>query len=50
MYEKDSIIDFIARAGKQLKKEINVYLIGGCNLSLKGMKVTTKDVDLALTD
>ncbi len=48
MYEKNSIIDFMTKAGNLLNKEIDVYLIGGCNLSMKGLKDTTKDVDLVL--
>ncbi|HZX44545.1 MAG TPA: hypothetical protein VFF28_02570 [Candidatus Nanoarchaeia archaeon] len=48
MYEKKSIIEFITQAGNLLHNEVNVYLIGGCNLSIKGLKDATKDVDMVL--
>lgn len=36
--------------GKTLQGPLKVFLIGGCNLALKGIKAATKDIDLVVKD
>ena len=34
--------------GKTLKKPLEIFLIGGCNLALQGIKQATKDIDIVV--
>ncbi|MFH1895731.1 MAG: hypothetical protein ABIJ74_04130 [archaeon] len=36
--------------GKNLEKPLKVFLIGGCNMALQGIKQATKDIDLIVKD
>jgi hypothetical protein len=40
----------LRRVGRQLEIELTVYLIGGGAMSFRGLKETTKDIDLIVTD
>ena len=40
----------LRRVGRQLETELTVYLIGGGAMSFRGLKETTKDIDLIVTD
>jgi hypothetical protein len=35
--------------GRRIKKPVDIYLIGGCAMSFRGLKETTKDVDIVFT-
>src|SRR3989344_482740 len=45
-YNKEELIELLKEIGGNLKKELTIYMIGGCNMSLKEIKTTTKDIDL----
>lgn len=47
-YTKEEIIVLLKEIGDKLKEEIAIYLIGGCNMSLKNIKAITRDIDLIL--
>jgi len=36
----------LQKISKRVKKPTNIYLIGGCAMSFRGLKETTKDVDI----
>lgn len=40
--------ELLAEIGQSLEKNFKAYLIGGCNMSLQGMKASTKDIDLVV--
>ncbi len=45
-YNKEELIGVLKEIGYNLEEELTIYMIGGCNMSLKGIKTTTKDIDL----
>jgi hypothetical protein len=49
MFKKDQLIELLEKIGNKVTSEVEVYLIGGCNLSLKNLKGATKDIDIVLT-
>ena len=49
-YKLEKLEALLSEFGRNVGKPITVYLIGGCNLSLRGIKVTTKDIDLIVRD
>jgi len=49
MLNKSQLTTLLERIGNKVNSEIKIYLIGGCNLSLKELKPATKDIDLVLT-
>lgn len=49
-HPEDSLLKGFERVGKSLQMRVDTYLLGGANLILRGLKDTTKDVDLALRD
>ncbi len=40
----------LGEIGRRVKKQIDIYLIGGCAMSFRGLKESTKDVDIVLRD
>lgn len=48
MFEKKSLEEFFEKINGAAESKLTLYLIGGGNMSLRNMKVTTKDVDLVL--
>jgi sRNA-binding regulator protein Hfq len=48
MFKRKSLEEFFEKVGKIAKVPITLYLIGGCNMSLRNMKPATKDVDVVL--
>lgn len=42
------IIELLRVIGDELKEKTAIFLIGGCNMSLKGIKAVTKDIDLVV--
>lgn len=47
-YPSKDLEDNLKELGKELDSKINAYMIGGVNLILRGLKDTTKDLDLVL--
>lgn len=47
-FDKDILTHILKSIGKNLKRSVDVYLIGGLNLMLRGIKDSTKDIDLVL--
>lgn len=45
LYGKEQLLEDLVKIGNQLPKKVKVYLIGGCALSLRDIKLATKDVD-----
>jgi DNA-binding IscR family transcriptional regulator len=43
---KEEIESLLKKIEEKLKEKIEVYLIGGANLVLRGLKISTKDIDL----
>jgi len=49
-YPGDVLVDDFKLIGDVLSEEMEVYLIGGGNLILRGLKDSTKDIDIVLED
>lgn len=49
MFNREELDNLLARVGSMISKPIKIYMIGGCALSFKGMKLATKDIDLIIT-
>src|SRR3989344_5207601 len=47
-FSQEDVIELLKEIGSKLKEEITIYMIGGCNMSLKNIKAVTRDVDLML--
>lgn len=45
LYGKEKLLNDLKTIGKNLRKPVTLYLIGGCSLALKNIKEATKDVD-----
>lgn len=48
-FTASQLLEEIKNVGIKLDSRIEVYLIGGCSMSLRGLKSSTKDVDLVFT-
>ena len=48
-FDSEYIESELRRVGRQLETELTVYLIGGGAMSFRGLKETTKDIDLTVT-
>ena len=48
MLNKNNIIQILESIGKSISSETTIYLIGGCAMSLKGLKPETIDMDMVL--
>ncbi len=49
MYKKEKLLEELQAIGNKLDREITIYLIGGCAMSLRNLKDFTKDVDVIFT-
>ncbi len=49
MHGKEKLLADLTEIGNKLPKNIRIYLIGGCAMSLKDLKPATKDVDVIFT-
>jgi len=47
-FDEDFLLHTLGLIGNSLDRELDVYLIGGLNLMLRGIKDSTKDIDLVL--
>ena len=46
MFNKDELDELLVRVGNSVEAPLNIYMIGGCALSFKGLKPATKDIDI----
>ena|SRR3989344_1140697 len=49
MFNKYELEGLLVNAGSNIEKPIKIYMIGGCALSFKGLKPSTKDIDIIVT-
>ncbi len=49
-FDSEYIKSELERVGRQLETELTVYLIGGGAMAFRGLKETTKNIDLIVTD
>ena len=49
MYTKEQLEKWLEEVGSYVTKPMNIYMIGGCALSFRGLKSVTKDIDIILT-
>lgn len=49
-FDSEYIQSELKRVGRQLETKLTVYLIGGGAMAFRGLKNTTKDIDLIVTD
>ncbi len=49
MFNKEELENLLVKISSKIKKQIKIYMIGGRALSFKGLKTTTKDIDLIVT-
>jgi len=49
MFNKEELDNLLVKIGSKIKKQIKIYMIGGCALSFKGLKPATKDIDIIVT-
>lgn len=49
-FSKKDIEEVFIKASKVLRRQISVYLIGGCAMSFRNLKPSTKDADLLFED
>ncbi len=49
MFNKEELESLLEHVGEKIEKPMKIYMIGGCALSFKGLKETTKDIDIIVT-
>ncbi len=47
-FSRTEIIELLKIIGDKLTEKTTIFLIGGCNMSLKEIKAATKDIDLVI--
>jgi len=50
MFSKEELENLLLKIGANTEKSIKIYMIGGCALSFKGLKETTKDIDIIVAN
>src|SRR5882762_2882770 len=45
-FNAEYVINELEQIGLRVKQPISIYLIGGCSMSLRNLKTTTKDADI----
>lgn len=50
MFKKNDVIGLLEKIGAELPVKVKAYMIGGGALSLRGLKESTKDIDMVLLD
>ena len=48
MFNKEELGGWLVKVGSKAEKQLKIYMIGGCALSFKGLKETTKDIDIII--
>ena len=46
MFNKEELNNLLLNAGLNIEQSIKIYMIGGCALSFKELKLATKDIDI----
>ncbi|PIO02650.1 hypothetical protein COX85_02220 [Candidatus Micrarchaeota archaeon CG_4_10_14_0_2_um_filter_55_9] len=49
-FTSKELLEELREVGESLSTRVTAYLIGGCSMSLRGLKDSTKDVDLVFAD
>lgn len=49
MFNKQELENLLHEVGRNIEKSLKIYMIGGCALSFKGLKESTKDIDIIVT-
>lgn len=49
-HPEESLLDGLDEVGAVLEERVDAYLLGGANLILRGLKDSTKDIDVILSD
>lgn len=49
-HPEESLLDGLDEVGAVLERQVDAYLLGGANLILRGLKDSTKDIDVVLGD
>lgn len=49
MFNESELISELDRIGRNLKRGMKIFLIGGCSMVLRGYKLATKDIDVVFT-
>src|SRR3989344_5749808 len=50
MFNKDELDGLLVNVGANIERHIDIYMIGGCALSFKGLKAATKDIDIIVAN
>ena len=48
MFRKEELESWLVALGNAITKPLDMYLIGGCAMSFKGIKDRTKDIDIVM--
>ena len=48
MFEKKELENWLVNVSRYVSKPVTIYLIGGCAMSFKGYKASTKDIDIVM--
>src|SRR3989338_10226025 len=46
MFNREELEELLEEIGAKIERQISVFMIGGCALSFKGLKESTKDIDI----
>ena len=49
MFTKEELELWLTALGSALDKPLDMYLIGGCAMSFRGIKDRTKDIDIVMS-
>lgn len=50
MFNKNELDELLIKIGLKIERSMKIYMLGGCALSFKGLKETTKDIDIIVTN
>lgn len=50
MFSKEELESLLSEVGASIEKPLEIYMIGGCALSFKGLKEATNDIDIIVTN
>src|SRR3989338_4347445 len=49
MFNREELEELLEEIGAKIERQISVFIIGGCALSFKGLKESTKDIDIIVS-